>query len=51
MYSDPPLMRPPLGNEKCGHIRGVAIDEGGHIWGDNCIYLYTSKETLNFYIN
>ena len=28
MYSGPPLMRPPLGNENCGRIRGVAAGEG-----------------------
>ena len=27
-YSGPPLMRPPLGNENYGCIRGVAAGEG-----------------------
>ena len=29
LYSGTPLMRPPLENGKRGHIRGVAIGEGG----------------------
>ena len=28
IYSGPPLMWPPLGNENCGRIRGVAAGEG-----------------------
>ena len=28
LYSGPPLMRPPLGNDKTGRIRGVAAGEG-----------------------